>query len=309
MMHTIPHLVKACNFPFIERVLVVDTAPLSGDKIGRPGLGTMTQLREYCNELLDKGIVDKIIDIDYSKSYRKRVYKKHFGTTLIKPTHNYKGYPILGTIFSLEEMKGDYIVHFDSDMMLHQVADYCWITQGIELLKKRPEIMTIRPLAGPPTKDGSLHLQNSLENDPDGFHAFKTFGSRVYLLDRKRFDDMLPFQVLWRRYSNKFSVPLPSAIQTVVNYIIGQGSLGSWEKMFSSCLAETSYVRANLDSTQAWTLHPKDRGETFIQALPKVIEKVEAGWYPPEQAGYYDMHLSHWVKALELENSTNTIHS
>lgn len=308
-MHTIPHLVKACNFLFVERVLVVDTAPLSGDKVGRPGIGTMAQLRGYCNELLDRGIVDRIIDIDYSKAYQKRVYKKHFGTTLIKPTHNYKGYPILGTIFSLEEMKGDYVVHFDSDMMLHQAADYCWISESIELLKKRPEVMTVRPLAGPPAKDGSLHLQNPLESDPDGFHAFKTFGSRVYLLDRKRFDEMLPFEVLWWSYRKKPLITLPPAIQTLLNSIAGTGALGSWEKMFSKKLAKTSYVRANLSSRQAWTLHPKDRGDQFIQALPKIIAKVEAGWYPTEQAGYYDMHLKPWLKALELDNPVNTVHS
>jgi hypothetical protein len=306
LMHTIPHLVKVCNFPFLERVLVVDTAPLSGDKVDRPGIGTMAQLREQCNELLNKGIVDKIIDIDYTDSYRKRVYKKHFGTALIKPTHNYKGYPILGTIFSLEEMKGDYVVHFDSDMLLYQAAGYSWITQGINLLKKRPEIMTIRPLAGPPTKDGTLHLQNPLEVDADGFHAFKTFGSRVYMLDRKRFDDMLPFQVLWRPYSNKISFTLPRALQTALNCTTGLGLLGSWEKMFSARLAQTHYIRANLDSHEAWTLHPKDRGEAFIHALPEIIEKVEAGWYPSEQAGYYDMRLTSWLQALELEKTPST---
>ena len=40
-MHTIPHLVRMSNFNFIQRVLFMDTAPLSGDKVTRPGIGTL----------------------------------------------------------------------------------------------------------------------------------------------------------------------------------------------------------------------------------------------------------------------------
>lgn len=45
MMHTIPHILRMSHFPFEERVLAIDTAPLSGDKLLRPGIGTMEELR------------------------------------------------------------------------------------------------------------------------------------------------------------------------------------------------------------------------------------------------------------------------
>lgn len=294
MMHTIPHIVKTCNFPFTQRLLAVDTAPLSGDKLNRPGVGTMAQVRENCQELLTDGVVDKVLDIDYAQTYRQQVYGKHFGTSGIRQTHNYKGYPILGTIFSLEEVPGDYLLHFDSDMMLHQQAGYNWISAGIELLQKHPEVMAVRPLAGPPTEDGTIK-DKGYTRDPEGFYKFKFFSSRLYLIDRKRFDGLLPLPVLWRSYRQQWLNNLPTAMKTILNYYTGKGKLASWEVMVSKRIEGTEYVRATMDAPQAWTLHPKDRGPEFIDALPGIIAKVEAGKYPDEQAGYYDMLLKYWL--------------
>lgn len=294
MMHTIPHLVRACNFPFKQRMLAVDTAPLSGDKVNRPGIGTMEQLRDYCDQLLKAGVVDTVVDIDYSEEFRQKAYRKHFGSDL-KLTHNYKGYPILGTIFAIEEPKCDYLVRFDSDMLLHQAPGYNWLEEGIQLLKEHPEIMSIRPLVGPPTEDGLLHQRVAYERDPAGFYRFKFFSSRAYLIDRKRFDQLLPLPVLWRSYKNEFMNWLPSSLQTALHRLTGKGKLDSWEVMVSKYLEETDYVRSVIDSPKAWTLHPRDRGPEFIEALPKIIEKIEKGWYPSEQAGHYDLLLKYWL--------------
>ena len=99
MMHTIPHFVRTCNFPFTQRILAVDTATLSGEKVNRT-IGTMEQLRDCCDRLMADGLIDKVVDIDYSDAYREKVYRKHFNKR-IRLTHNYKGYPILGSIFAL----------------------------------------------------------------------------------------------------------------------------------------------------------------------------------------------------------------
>jgi hypothetical protein len=297
MMHTIPHLVRMCNFPFVQRLLAIDTAPLTGDKVNRPGIGTLEQLQECCNRLLAAGVVDTVRQIDYSDHYRDRVYRKHLGSAQIRQTHNYKGYPILGTIFSLEETVGDYILHFDSDMLLYQKPGYSWIEQAIAMLQTHPEIIAIRPLAGPPHAAGPQQ-EKRYEYDADEFYRFNTFGSRAYLIDRRRFEALLPLPILWRSYRNKILNHLPAPVQTSLNYVTGKGSLDSWEIMVTNALRRSACIRANLASAHAWTLHPKDRGDDFIHALPQIIEKIESGWYPPEQAGYYDVQLEPWLVAL-----------
>nr|WP_256995670.1 hypothetical protein [Halomicronema hongdechloris] len=294
IMQTLPHLVRMCRFPFQRRILVMDTAPLSGDKVGRPGIGTLEQLRDHCQQLIHDGVMDEVIEMDYSPAYRRRLYQKHFGSRYLQPTHNYKGYPILGTIFSLEKVPGDYVLHFDSDMLLYQHPDHSWIREAIQLLQRRPEVMFVRPLSGPPHPDGALHQRVPFEPDPAGFYRFKFFGSRVYLLQRRKFESLLPLPILWCRYRRAWLRHGPASLLTWLHNLTGRGALDSWEVMVSRQLEQTAYVRATLASPLAWTVHPVARGPAFIAALPDIIRRVEAGQYPPEQAGYYDLKPELW---------------
>lgn len=46
------------------------------------------------------------------------MYLKYFGI-LIKFIYNYKGYLILGLIFYIEFVLGNYVLYYDSDMFLY----------------------------------------------------------------------------------------------------------------------------------------------------------------------------------------------
>lgn len=295
MMHTIPHLVRSCNYPFYKKVLVVDTAPLTGDKVNRPGIGTMEQLRENCAELIRQGVMSESIDMDYSPSYQHRIYKKHFGTARIRPTHNYKGYPILGSIYALEEVPGDYVLHFDSDMMLYQQPGYSWIEAAMDLIERREEVMFVRPLSGPPGEDGFFFQKFPFSKDSEGFYKFKFFGSRAFLLQRAKFERLLPLPTLWRGYKNSWMTQLPAGLLTEVNRLAQRGTLDSWEVMISRRLEATSYIRATLSDSRAWTVHPNDRSPRFLNHLPELLCRIEAGETPPKQAGYYDLQLDAWL--------------
>jgi hypothetical protein len=295
MMHTIPHLVRSCNFPFHKRVLFVDTAPLTGDKVNRPGVGTMVQLRENCAELIRQDVIDEAIDMDYSSDCQRQLYRKHFGTERVKPSHNFKGYPIFGSIYSIEKIPGDFVLHFDSDMLLHQQPDYNWIQAGIELLKHREDVMFVRPLSGPPTEDNGFFQEKEFSLDAEGFYRFKFFGSRVFLLHRKKFEQFLPVPVLWTKYKNQWISRLPTQLLTEINNILDRGKLDSWEVMVSRKLEETPYVRATMTDPRAWTVHPISRGPQFIENLPALIQRIEAGEFPQQQGGYYDLQLDAWL--------------
>jgi len=296
MMQTIPHLVRGCNFPFFKRVLVMDTAPLSGDKVNRPGVGTLEDLRAACQKLIDDGVMDEIMEMDYSESYRREIYKKHFGISELRLTHNYKGYPILGSIFAIENVPGDYIVHFDSDMLLHQQSGFNWIELGMDLLKRRDEVMFVRPFTGFPLPDeDQFHQTKSYDYDPEGFYKFSFFSSRAFLLQRSKFESLLPMPVLWRRFKRKWLCKLPPRILTSINNWTGRGKLDSWEVIVSNKLKNVKCVRATLAHPQAWTLHPTQRGQEFISNLPQIIHRIERGEAPREQSGYYDLQLEYWL--------------
>jgi hypothetical protein len=286
MLQTIPHLVKSCGFPFQERVLFVETAPLSGVFRDRPGVGTLEQLRDCCDRLLREGVVDRVVDIDYSEATRQRIYRKHFGRD-VRFTHDYRGASVFGFIYSLEALSGDHVLHFDSDMLLHQ-QDHDWISEGMTLLRSCPDVMFVSPLSGAPRKDGTLHQrQVSYTHDPRGFYAFKVFTSRKFLVRRDRLEQMLPIQPSWVSWKRK-----------LLGRVTGKSSLNVWEIMMSDALQSSKYIRADLSSPQAWTLHTPDHGMAFVEALPDVIQRIETGHYPPDQAGDYDLRLDLWHRSF-----------
>jgi hypothetical protein len=142
--------------------------------------------------------------------------------------------------------------------------------------------------------DGTLYQQKNYQYDTDGFYKFKFFGSRVYLINKKTFDQILPLPIVWRAYKQKFFNNLPNNLQTLLNYTFNKGKLDSWEIMVSKKLENTEFWRGVLADKRAWTLHPKDRSPAFIQALPDIIKRIEAGEYPEEQAGHYDLISELW---------------
>jgi hypothetical protein len=286
MLQTIPHLVRTCRFPLARRFLMVDTAPL-GRRYGRkPGIGTPEELQACCTQLLQSGIVDAIIPINYAPEYRRRIYRKHFAGPM-RQTHSNGGYPILGSIAAIEESRADFLVHFDSDMLLYQDAGFSWIEEGIRLLRAHPDLLAVLPRSGPPHRDGRLRQQEATgeayEPDARGLYCFKTFTSRVFLLERQRFERLLPLR------------PRLPLIDLLRNYLTAHNTMPEWETMVGYRLQETAFVRADLTSVRAWTLHPDDRGERFEAALPGVIARIEAGDFPPEQGGYYDLQLDRWT--------------
>jgi hypothetical protein len=105
----------------------------------------------------------------------------------------------------------------------------------------------------------------------------------VFLLDRRRFDRLLPLR------------PRLPFVELLRNYLTAHNTMPEWETMIGYRLRETAFVRADLTSTRAWTLHPDERGERFEAALPGVIARIEAGDFPAEQGGYYDLLLDLWT--------------
>jgi hypothetical protein len=147
--------------------------------------------------------------------------------------------------------------------------------------------MAVLPRSGPPHPDGRLRQQEetgeAYQPDARGIYCFKTFTSRVFLVDRRRFDRLLPLR------------PRLPALDLLRNYLTARSTMPEWETMIGYRLQETEFVRADLSSTRAWTLHPDERGERFEAALPDLIARIEAGYYPDGQGGYYDLLLDLWV--------------
>ena len=198
---TIPHLVKSCDFPFRERVLVVDTAPLAARYRKDPTVGTLEQLLEVCSRLKDRNVIDDVRVVDYSSKLRQKILMKHLGKSAWE-THDFRGAPIYPYLYAYEVADSDYFFHFDSDMLFHQDDGESWVNEGIRILRENEDVLSVTPLPGPPTKDGGLKQRGvHYKLDERGFYVFKEFTSRRFLFNRERFDSVLPLDpvhVSWK---------------------------------------------------------------------------------------------------------------
>ncbi|MEA5509203.1 hypothetical protein VB715_05440 [Crocosphaera sp. UHCC 0190] len=318
ILHTIPHLLRSCNYPFVERVIAMDTAPLTGDKRYRYDTGSQEQLDQACQTLIDQGIIDKIVKIDYSPNLIETIYEKYFGSEqapqMLTHTHNWKGSTVYASLYCIEASASDYYLHFDADMLLYQEKDYDWISESIKLMESVPTIGAIRPRCGPPHPEGKKVDPETFVIDERGFYSHKFFSMRAYLVDRNRFAKLSPIPLMWK-FPPLLSRHLPQPLQTIAGKIERRlrntkgpvkGAIESFEPMTSERLLATDFVRADLLSTQAWTIHPPKHSAEFIEALPKLIQLIEKGEYPLEQAGYYDLILEAWFQLLETYNSASS---
>lgn len=316
MLQTIPHLMRACNYPFVEKVLAVDSAPLIGDKRYRYNTGSQEELEAACQRLIDQGVMDRIAKVDYSPNLIQSIYTKYFGDSfalqMLDHTHNWKGSTVYASLYCIEAAASEYYLHFDADMLLYQKPGYDWIVQAIKLMEAVPTIATIRPRCGPPHLEGKAFHPHGFEVDERGFYAHKFFSMRTYLVERSRFAQLSPIPLMWKfppLASRRLPSPLAELAAKFERRLRGVkspllGAIESFEPMTSKRLEATDFVRADLDSTEAWTIHPPDHGASFIQYLPQIIRLIEQGKYPQTQAGYYDLKLQEWQNLLDSSVTT-----
>jgi len=175
-------------------------------------------------------------------------------------------------------------------MLFHEAKGFSWIESGIELMEKNSDIACVLPRGGPPTSNGTLH-QESTEYHADqerGIYLFKNFTSRHYLVHRKRFLELLPMKPLWLSWRE----PLKSRL-------FGNGKMLCWESMVEHAMRNSSFWRADLMTSKAWSIHPGERSEKFKKLIPQVINRVNLGEYPDEQAGHFDLFLDCWENFID----------
>jgi hypothetical protein len=285
---TLPHLLRSCNFPFADRVALLDDRPSTGDFLDRPEAGaSLDSVRAGADRLLHAGWLDRVSFIDYSPAAIHRVSRIHFGAPL-SHTHDFRGYPVYGVAYAIEEARTRYVLHMDADMLLHQAPDHDWISRGIRLLQSDPSIAIVCPHPGPPAPPAALRQRGvAFRTDPRGLLLFQRVTSRKMLIDREKLALHLPVQ--------------PAAIgwlRRLARRNVRGGSLRPWEDLLTRLFVRRGLYRADLADATAWSLHPPDHGPRFVALLDRLIPAVEAGRFPPAQVGDYDLQLGLWEQFL-----------
>ena len=277
---TLQHLLKMCSFPFREVLVVADDLP-KGDR------SLNTEIESSCfADLLLRLKRDQTVTrcVYLSEIDADRLAKKHFGSR-VSMMRDHRSIPLLAWIAGIEAAETDFVVHFDSDMLLHQAPGHSWIRTGMTLMQEDPLTMFVSPLPGPPASDGRLRAQAVGPTlDKQGNFRFKTFSSRRFLLNKQRFEKLLPTPL---RYT--------SIKRRLLMQVRFGNAILPWEYCVSCALQESEYYRVHLCSPKAWALHCPDHSHAWLRSLPDVIKRVEEGQYPAEQGGHYDLMLPAWT--------------
>lgn len=276
------HLLRASAFDFHKVIFTVDDLP--NRKYNS------SEIRALADRLVSEGVItDRVLlsEIDHAS-----LTKKYFGKTL-RHRRDHRGVPLLGWAAGIEQSDAQYVVHYDSDILLHQQHDANWIRSGIALLEKEPTVMFVAPRPGPPTADGQLLGQATQPRiDAAGNFWFKTFSSRRFLVDKNRLEGLLPTPI----------VPISPKRALLDQLGIGN-PCSPWEASVDRKLVTSSYHRVHLGGG-GWSLHCPNHGIGFRETLPEVVAMVEQGYHPADQAGQYDLKLESWLPLLTAAKTT-----
>uniref|UniRef100_Q01XK6 Uncharacterized protein n=1 Tax=Solibacter usitatus (strain Ellin6076) TaxID=234267 RepID=Q01XK6_SOLUE len=275
---TFNHLTRTCSYNFHEVIIVADDLPSSS-----ADSTALLTFQTTLERLLSQRTLTRCVFLSDIDRKRRQLARKYFGGSVTK-ARDHRGVPLFGWAAGIEAAETKYVVHFDSDILLHQAAGSNWINMGIGLAEEDTSALFISPLPGPPTSDGSLHGQDTVPSrDSHGNFRFKTFSSRRFLVSKERLESLLPTPAVHISRKRRALMQL------------GHGnSILPWEVSVSRALLESDHYRVHLASPTAWTLHSPDHGPDWVRSLPDTILRIEQGRYPNAQAGHYDLILSAW---------------
>jgi hypothetical protein len=272
------HLQKTFGHLVSETLLILDTLPPAHAH-------EVERLNQVVAITMRDAESTRVVDLG-REAHRFPVWaQKHFGSPIQEP-RDYRGVPLFGWIAGLEHATTKYVLHCDSDVLVHCAAGYDWLGAAIQLIEGSKDAMFIAPLPGPPSGNGVLYGQLvQPKKDENGNFRFSTFSSRRFLASKSRLEQLLPCAPLYR-----------SPVRRMLMMAGGPSAIVPWESSVGEALQQSGkWHRVHTADPRCWTMHCADHTQQWIEGLPSIISRVERGWFPPQQAGKYDLILTEWV--------------
>ena len=102
---TLTHMKRSLDYPFMERLVALDPGTPSG-KFEKRGRGDLSDLRNILSNLLDDGVIDRVIEIPMSEESKNNLLNKYFGKTGIE-LKDFDGAPIYQYLYAMDLCQGD----------------------------------------------------------------------------------------------------------------------------------------------------------------------------------------------------------
>lgn len=286
--HNLAHLMRQLGHQVDEVLFTID---LPRNAVGPEAAAAAVQpLRDAAAAASADLPNVRIETVDYSPESVQSISRMFFRGRDF-PTHDYRNKAIYPYFFGLNTASHDYVLHVDSDMLFGG-GSQSWVTEAVELLRSRPDVVLVSPLPGPPTEDGELRSQRA-EREPLDSLAFRFhhMSTRLFLVERselaERLGDLRP----------KF-VPLRPMTKAV---LLGRKPYQGAEDTLSRTMAERGQLRIDFlgRAPGLWSVHPLNHTEEYHTHLPEMIRRIEAGEVPEGLRGMSDITdplLAEWFE-------------
>lgn len=295
--HTLPHQIRTWS-PQVDRIHVtIDTHGVSSGHYGARNLKEkLARLRTVLRDIARTTPSLVVDEVDYSTQARSRVARYWFDADDM-PIKAWNGSPFYAYLFGLSATQADYIVHFDGDMLFGG-GSASWMAEAIERLRSDPGCAFVCPHPGPPREDGQLighrHIRpvggtpfSPIEREGDErSYRFSFVSTRIFATGVREMRE---------RLGQHLRLVEPNAKERLYARLINAPSHTiELERLLSRAMTDAGCTRIDMLGREPgmWSLHPLDRGETFVAALPGLIEAAESDALPPEQRGRYNVSVS-----------------
>lgn len=263
---TLRHIFRSLDYPFKERLIVVDTSLPKGHFQARRR-GELSDLQILLNRMCTEGLIDRVEEIRWEEVQQKQVYRKYFGHEDIDARCMW-GTAVYQYLFALEQCSGDYILHLDSDMLFYCKSGGTWINASIALMGSDESVM-FTALAHPPRAQSVREfISGKPTNLPQSprWSFSQDVSTRCFLCNRKRLEQtLLPFS---------------------------QAKPGErLEESMTHTLKRKGYTRGSFFDLNNWAIHPKPHNDNFIKHLDNLIWAVEHNVFPFRRRGRYPWDL------------------
>lgn len=287
---TVPALLAA-HPNVAERLLVVDLCKPQKTRIVDPARRfpepAYTQRAERIVALAEGWLAARQVDRVVYLRPHDPLFKKMSALYLrpwLRETHDYGGCALMSYLAAFELCRTRWLVHYDADMLLYQARGFDWVRVARTAMVDSESVVAACPRPAPPRE--GLDAPTAQERLIATAHAAgwlnAWFSTRCYLFDLQRLAPLLPLlqgRIYW---------------ETLAARLLRRGYPRSPEIMLFRRMESAGRWRLTLRDPRAWLLHPVQKKDDFVAALPRVLAQVASGKSPALQKGNQDLNLDWW---------------
>lgn len=209
---TVPPLVEMYRSACAEVLAVVDYCPPQATQFVNAAKRfpaaefnrRVTALEQMVTEWQQANLFDRVIELR-PDSDRFQVLSQKYLQGIVQETHDGFGHALMSYLTALEEPETDYVLHFDSDILMYSEPGTHWLEEAVEQLQNRGDLLAVSPRITPPHPqvNAPSEATPAIPNHPESgwlstWQVQKVEGgwlsdwisNRCFLLDRQRLQKM-----------------------------------------------------------------------------------------------------------------------